>query len=121
MRAIRGAITVFENSEDDILNAASLLFKSIVEKNNLKEEEIVSVIFSATSDLDAAFPARAVRELGYKYIPLLDVSEMDVKGALPKTIRVMVFINREVSPKDVIHVYLRDAATLRPDLLERRR
>ncbi len=118
MRAIRGAITVSENSEREILDAASILFRKIVEENNLSEEEIVSVIFSATKDLNAAFPARAVRELGYKYVPLLDVCEMDVDGALPMTIRVIIFVNREAALKEIKHVYLRGAAKLRPDLLK---
>ncbi len=118
MRAVRGAITVSQNSEKEILDAASHLFKEIVKRNNLTEEEIVSVIFSVTPDLDAAFPARAVREMGYRFVPLLDLSHMDVKGALPKTIRVMVFINRDVSLKDINHVYLGDAAKLRPDLMK---
>ncbi len=118
MRAIRGAITVSENTEKEILEASSLLFKTIVEKNHLKEEEIVSVVFSVTPDLTKAFPARGVRELGYKYIPLLDVQQMNVEGALPRTIRVMVYINRDTASSRIVHVYLRDAAKLRPDLLK---
>ncbi len=118
MRAIRGAITVSENSEKEILDAASILFKTIVDMNNLKEEEIISVIFSVTKDLNASYPARAVRELGYRYTPLFDVQEMDVVGSLPKTIRVMIFIDRDVPFDQIHHVYLRDAVKLRPDLLK---
>lgn len=118
MRAIRGAITVSQNSEKEILDAASILFKTIVDMNDLKEEEIVSVIFSVTKDLNASYPARAVRELGYRYTPLFDVQEMDVVGSLPKTIRVMIFIDRDTPLDQVNHVYLRDAVKLRPDLLK---
>ncbi len=118
MRAIRGAITVSENSEKEILDAASILFKTIVDMNDLKEEEIVSVIFSVTKDLNASYPARAVREIGYRYTPLFDVQEMDVVGSLPKTIRVMIFIDRDTPLDQVNHVYLRDAVKLRPDLLK---
>ena len=118
MRAIRGAITVSKNTENEILDATQLLFREIVEKNHILEEELVSIIFSVTSDLDASYPARAIREMGYKYVPLFDVQEMNVRGALPKTIRVLVFINRETALKDINHIYLRDAAKLRPDLLK---
>ena len=118
MRAIRGAITVSENSEKEILDAASILFKTIVDMNDLKEEEIVSVIFSATKDLNASYPARAVRELGYRYTPLFDVQEMDVVDSLPKTIRVMIFVDINTPFEQIHHVYLRDAVKLRPDLLK---
>ena len=118
MRAIRGAITVDENTEKEILEAAGLLFKEIVEKNHLSEEEIVSIIFSVTPDLDAVYPARAIREMGYKNIPLFDVAEMYVKGSLPKVIRVLVFVNRDTPLDNMVHVYLRDAKKLRPDLVK---
>lgn len=118
MRAIRGAITVDENKEKEILEASGLLFKEIVEKNHLSEEEIVSIIFSVTPDLDAVYPARAIREMGYKNIPLFDVAEMYVKGSLPKVIRVLVFVNRDTPLDNMVHVYLRDAKKLRPDLVK---
>jgi len=118
MRAIRGAITVDENTEKEILEAAGLLFKEIVEKNHLSEEEIVSIIFSVTPDLDAVYPARAIREMGYKNIPLFDVAEMYVKGSLSKVIRVLIFVNRDTPLDNMVHVYLRDAKKLRPDLVK---
>lgn len=118
MRAIRGAITVDENTEKGILEASGLLFKEIVEKNHLSEEEIVSIIFSVTPDLDAVYPARAIREMGYKNIPLFDVAEMYVKGSLPRVIRVLVFVNRDTPLDNMVHVYLRDAKKLRPDLVK---
>ena len=116
MRAVRGAITVSENSKENILSAAKELFLAIVKANLLHEEEIISVIFSVTSDLNKAFPAKGIRELGYKYIPLLDVSHMDVEGALPKTIRILVYINRDIPLEKVNHIYLKGASSLRPDL-----
>ena len=118
MRAIRGAITVDENTEKEILEASGLLFKEIVEKNHLSEEEIVSIIFSVTPDLDAVYPARAIREMGYKNIPLFDVAEMYVKGSLSKIIRVLIFVNRDTPLDNMVHVYLRDAKKLRPDLVK---
>ena len=118
MRAIRGAITVDENTEKEILEASGLLFKEIVEKNHLSEEEIVSIIFSVIPDLDAVYPARAIREMGYKNIPLFDVAEMYVKGSLSKIIRVLIFVNRDTPLDNMVHVYLRDAKKLRPDLVK---
>ncbi|MCR3921074.1 MAG: chorismate mutase, partial [Firmicutes bacterium] len=72
--------------------------------------------FSATPDLTAAFPAAAARELGWTHVPLFDTVEIDVPGALPMCIRVLMHVNTQLCQADVKHIYLREARLLRPDL-----
>lgn len=117
MRAIRGAITVKENSKTAISEAAEELINKILTDNNIRKEELVSIIFTATLDLDQAYPAAAVRKMGYDMIPLLCYQEMFVKNSLEKCIRAMVYINRECSQEEISHIYLRGAKKLRPDLV----
>lgn len=113
MRAIRGAITVSENTGQAITEATCEMLREIECRNNLVAADVVSAFFSLTPDLTATFPARAARSIGWHSVPMLDTVEVDVPGALPKTIRVLLHVNRE---GDVRHAYLRGAAALRPDL-----
>lgn len=116
MRAIRGAITVDKNTRKDILEASSELLKKIIELNKLEKEELISILFTATRDLDAVYPAVAAREMGLDRVPLLCFQEMDVKGSLARCIRVLVFIDKKSPLEEVKHVYLMEAVSLRPDL-----
>ena len=116
MRGIRGAITVEKNTQLDILKATEILLKEIIKQNNINEEEIVSIFFTATEDLDREYPAVAARNLGYKYIPLMCYQEQRVKNSLPRCIRVMFFVNRNCLHQEIKHVYLKKAKSLRPDL-----
>lgn len=117
-RGIRGATSVDINDAVAIITATSELLERIVAANNLLVEDVVSVIFTATPDLDAAYPARAAREMGWMNTPLLCMQEMVVVGSLPRCIRVLVLWNTALSPDQVQHVYLGRARALRPDLLE---
>lgn len=117
MRGIRGAITVERNSAEEIVSATRELLAVIIKENDLEPESIASAFFTVTTDLDAEFPASAAREMGWKYVPLLCATEINVPGRLGKCIRVMVHVNTEKSQRDLKHVYLRDAARLRVDLL----
>ncbi|NLM97482.1 MAG: chorismate mutase [Halanaerobiaceae bacterium] len=116
MRAIRGAITVDNNKRSEILKAVKELLTVILESNQVKLEEMVSIIFTATDDLDSVYPAVAAREMGLDLVPLLCFQEMKVKNSLEKCIRVMLYINRDCPLDDIKHVYLRKAVYLRPDL-----
>lgn len=116
MRAIRGAISVDKNNRNDILNATKELLQQIILVNQLEIEELVSITFSATDDLDSIYPAVVAREIGLDKIPLLCFQEMNVKNSLRKCIRIMTYINRDCSLEEVKHVYLKKAAYLRPDL-----
>jgi chorismate mutase len=116
-RAIRGATTVSENTVAAIHDAVSELLDAIETQNQLDPEEIVSVIFSVTPDLDAIFPAAIARERpNWNHVPLLDVQQMQVKDSLKLCIRVLIQINTPKPQAEIYHTYLRKAQNLRPDL-----
>jgi chorismate mutase len=115
-RGIRGAVTVEENTTAAIKTAVRALLERIVAANALDVADIASVLFTATSDLDAVYPAVAAREMGWVNTPLLCVQEMAVQGNLPRCIRVLLHWNTDCAQADVHHVYLGDARVLRPDL-----
>jgi len=115
--AIRGAVPVECNRAEEIIDATRELLERIVDVNGIDPEEIVSVTFSATEDLDAIAPARAARDMGWMYIPLLCVREMPTQGGMARVVRVMMYVNGDRIPSDVRHVYLGEAQALRPDLV----
>ena len=117
-RAIRGATTAAENSSTAILDAASELLRAILVANALAPEHLISILFTMTSDLDAAFPTRAARELGWTDVPLLDVLQPRVDGDLPHCIRVMIHCESDRAKSEMKHVYLGEARRLRPDLID---
>lgn len=115
LRALRGAITVEQNEADAILGATQELVREVMERNSLEPEQMVSCIFTCTNDLDAEFPAVAARGLGLSSVPLLCAREIDVPGALPRVIRLLLHCYADPS-SEARHVYLRDAESLRRDL-----
>jgi chorismate mutase len=114
-RALRGATTATENSASAIHDATRELLLEIVRANELDSADLVSALFTMTPDLDAAFPARAARELGWTRVALLDAQSPHVEGDLPHCIRVLIHINTEKTVEQIRHIYLRAARTLRPD------
>lgn len=115
-RGLRGATTVAENSAAAILEATRELLQAIVAANGIDEPEIASVIFSATPDLDAAYPAVAARQLGWTRTALMCVQEMAIPGSLSHCIRVLIHWNTDRPLDELRHIYLREARSLRPDL-----
>ncbi|MEX2196915.1 MAG: chorismate mutase [Thermoleophilaceae bacterium] len=115
LRALRGAITVDENEAGAILTATEELLRALIERNGLAAEDMVSCLFTCTEDLDAEFPAVAARNIGLSSVPLLCTRELDVPGALPRVIRVMLHCYADPDTP-AQHVYLREAVTLRKDL-----
>src|SRR3954447_7861522 len=113
--ALRGAITVERNDADAILEATERLVRELMARNDLAPENMVSVIFTATEDLDAEFPAVAARRVGLNQVPLMCARELSVSGALPKVIRAMVHYYAEEG-HGPNHVYLEGARALRKDL-----
>src|ERR671921_1340906 len=115
LRALRGATTVEHNEADAILDGTEELVREVMRRNDLHPDDMVSCIFTCTTDLNAEFPAVAARRLGLSTVPLLCAREIDVPGALPKVIRLLLhcYTDPETEPK---HVYLRDAESLRRDL-----
>lgn len=118
VRGIRGAVTADSNKKEEIIEKTKELLITLKKENDFKIEDIVSILFSVTSDLNAAFPARAARELGWDRVPLLDMQEIEVPGSLPKCIRVLIQINCQKSQTEIKHCYLRGAETLRKDLVK---
>ena len=115
LRALRGAITVEGNERGAILEGTEELVRTVMERNGLRADEIVSCIFTCTDDLDAAFPAEAARNLGLSAVPLLCAREIHVKDALPRVIRLLVHCYAD-DGTPAQHVYLREATSLRRDL-----
>ncbi len=112
---IRGAITA-ENTKDDILDKTEKMLISIIDENGLKIDDILSILFTATKDLDKVYPAVAARRIGITRAALMCMQEMYVEGSLEKCIRVMVTVKSEKEQKEANHVYLGEAERLRPDL-----
>ncbi|MDN5348579.1 MAG: chorismate mutase [Clostridia bacterium] len=115
VKAIRGAVCAEENTAAAILAATRELLQEIIKANDLETTDVISAIFTVTRDLDAAFPAEAARQLGWREVPLLCTNEIPVPGSLPRTIRVLLHIYSNKN-KSVKHIYLGAAATLRPDI-----
>lgn len=116
VRAIRGATTVTVNTIEAIREAVTELLEAIEIHNSLDPDDIVSIIFTATQDLDAIFPAAIARERPHwQNVPLLDVQQMHVAGSLEKCIRVILHVNTLKLQSEMQHVYLQGAKNLRPD------
>ena len=115
LTALRGATTAEDNEAEAILGATEELVRTVIERNGLGTENMVSCIFTCTNDLDAEFPAVAARRLGLDGVPLLCAREIDVPGSLPRVIRLLLHCYAEdgTQPR---HVYLREAVSLRRDL-----
>ena len=117
LRGIRGATTVQADQENEILSATTELLASILQANpSLQPKDLASALFTLTDDLNAAYPAKAARQLGWVDVPLMCAREIPVQGALPRCIRVLIHWNTELPQQAVQHVYLKEAACLRPDL-----
>lgn len=116
VRAIRGATTVTSNSSEAIREAVVELLDAVETHNQVDPEDIVSVIFTTTQDLDAIFPAAIARERPrWENVPLLDVQQMHVEGSLKRCIRLLIHINTPKPQVEIYHPYLRKAKNLRPD------
>lgn len=118
VRGLRGAITVQNNTAEEILAATSELLQALVAANAIERDRVASIIFTTTIDLNAAFPAVAARELGWTDVALLNAHEMAVPGSLPRCVRILIHLNTERAPHELRHIYLRDARKLRPDLAD---
>jgi len=121
VRAIRGATSVSENSAAEILSRTRTMVQTAIQANGVAPEDIVSIVFVVTPDLDAVFPARAAREMGLAGVPLLDMVSPSVRGAMPRLVRMLLTWNTDRDQGSLAHVYLGEAEALRPDLVERSR
>ncbi len=117
-RGVRGATTVTENTTKAILAATRELLETIVRLNNMQADDIASVYFTTTADLNRTYPAVAARQMGWFHVPLLCGHEMNVPEGLPRCLRVLIHWNTTHRPQEIAHVYLRGARSLRPDRQE---
>jgi len=118
VRAVRGATQLQADDRDEMIAAVVELVTEILTSNGLTSDDLISMVFTATPDLTSEFPAFAARQLGMGDVPLMCASEIDVKGALPRVIRVMAHVETSVARSAVHHVYLRGAEVLRRDLAQ---
>ena len=118
VRAIRGATTVEHNAEKDITEETKLLLEEIMQVNDINKQELISIFFTTTKDVNAEFPAVAARELALYNVPLMCAHEMDVPHGIKNCIRIMMHVNTNKSLDDICHIYLKEAKKLRPDLSE---
>ena len=118
IRGIRGATTVTADEPDLILQATRELLEEILAENEgMTPEDVASAIFTVTDDLASTFPAQGARQMGWGLVPMLCAREIPVPNSLPRVIRVLVHWNTNLPQDQIIHVYLREAIKLRPDLV----
>lgn len=116
MRAFRGATQLSADTKEEMKSAVVELLTKILSSNSLASDDLISILFTATPDIQSDFPAAGIREFGLLDLPLICAQELDIKGALPRTIRLMIHANSPLSRKEISHIYLHGAAILRPDL-----
>ena len=116
VRAVRGATQLVSDTRDEMLDRVAEMVTEVMTANRLDVDDFISVIFTATSDLVAEFPAYAARQLGFGEIPLLCARELEIAGSMPRVVRMMAHVETELPRADVTHVYLHGAAALRTDL-----
>ena len=118
VRAIRGAVQVGANERADILDGTTELVAEVMTRNGLVTDDVISVLFTATPDLTAEFPALAARKIGFHDVPLLCASEIGVPSAMPRVVRLLMHIETSKPRSELEHVYLRGAAALRLDIAQ---
>ena len=118
VRAVRGATQLDVDERDHLLASVEELVTELLRQNDLRTDDLISMLFTSTPDLHAEFPAVAARDLGIGDVPLICAQELDITGAMPRVIRVMVHAETSRARSDVRHVYLRGAAALRRDLAQ---
>jgi chorismate mutase len=118
VRAIRGAVRLDRDERDELLGAVAELLTEILDRNQLSTDDLISVIFTATPDIRSEFPALGARLLGMKDVPLLCAQEIDVRDAVPRVVRVMVYAETTAARSEIQHVYLRGAEVLRQDIAQ---
>lgn len=118
VRALRGATTLDSDERDHLIERTQEMIRELFERNDLVEDDLVSLVFTATGDISSAFPAEAAREAGITHVPLLCARELEIDDAIQRCIRVLVHVYTDRTPAELRHVYLHDARQLRTDLPE---
>lgn len=118
VRAIRGAIQLDVDEREHLLKSTAELVSKVLHENNIENSNLISILFTATPDITSEFPAVGARELGLGDVPLMCFVEMNVKHAMPRVVRIMVYADIEASRSEIKHVYLRGATALRTDIAQ---
>jgi chorismate mutase len=116
VRAARGAIVIAEDTPGGVLEPTERLLGELLRRNAIDREDLISILFTATDDLRAAFPAEAARRMGLGRVPLMCAQEIPVEGSMARVVRVLMHFNTEAGLDDVAHVYMDGAESLRDDL-----
>ncbi len=116
VRAVRGATQLTADTREEMLERVAEMVTEVMATNDLGVDDFISVIFTATSDLVAEFPAYAARRLGFGEIPLLCARELEIAGSMPRVVRMMAHVETDRARSELTHVYLHGAAALRSDL-----
>ena len=116
VRALRGATTVDADTPADIEARTVELLEAMFDRNDVDHDDLISIVFTVTTDLTSAFPATAARLIGLGDVPLLCATEIPVPGAKPRCIRVLAHLTTMRQRDQLRHVYLHEAASLRDDL-----
>ncbi len=116
VRALRGATTVDDDTPAQVTERVQELLRAVMDRNGLGEDDVVSIIFTATADVVSMFPATAARGIGFGSVPLLCAAEITVPGATPRCLRVLLHVQTERDRADLHHIYLHGAQALRDDL-----
>jgi chorismate mutase len=116
LRAARGAIRVPSDDGDVLLGSTERLLSAVLERNAIEQEDLVSIMFTATQDLRSVFPAEAARRMGLGRVPLLCAQEIAVQGSMPSVIRILLHFHSDRTLDEVVHVYLDGAESLRDDV-----
>lgn len=116
VRALRGATTVDHDTVDEVTERTVALLEAMLAGNGVDHDEIISILFTATDDLHSAFPATAARTIGFGDVPLMCARELDVTGATPRCVRIMMHLWTDRPRAELRHVYLEGARGLRDDL-----
>lgn len=119
VRAFRGATQLSADTKAEMREAVVELLQDLLKANSISDDDLISILFTATPDIQSDFPAAGVRELGLVDLPLICAQELDVAGSLPRTIRLLIHANSSLTRSEVTHKYLRGAVVLRPDLVAR--
>ena len=116
VRAVRGATQLVTDTREQMLDRVAEMVTEVMTVNRLEVDDFISVVFTATSDLVAEFPAYAARQLGFGEVPLLCARELEIEGSMPRVVRMLAHVETDLPRAEITHVYLHGAAALRTDL-----
>jgi chorismate mutase len=118
VRALRGATTLEVDERDHLIERTQEVMGALFERNGLTEDDLISIVFTATSDIHSAFPAEAAREAGFTHVPLMCARELEIDGGIARCVRLLIHAYTDRAARDLRHVYLHEARQLRTDLPE---